>query len=331
MLTMCPSLRLFPAVVIGVLLIVTSNLQATLNFSGLSGVDLTEAQALDAKYTQLANSFSKYYGDAMAFSSHLSAPIARDDLGKFPSLYVGVGAGMSFGKVDALKSEVDSSIRSNVPSYLAAPNISFNFGMGFTRKWDVRFSFFPNVPIALTSGSLGSNTTAQIKFGTYRARVGYHLLEGGFLKPGLTLAGFASYTTGSMTITRTGQSVSSGQVALSNVTSAFSTNWQYLGVGPELRFWYDLKFFHPFAGYSLGMQVGQFTTGLDISGAMTVNGTPYGNGSLVISERQAARLITHRLMFGFEINLFILDIGVEAQVDMVNGLVGGAFGTALRF
>ena len=68
---------------------------------------------------------------------------------------------------------------------------------------------------------------------------------------------------------------------------------------------------------------------------MTVTPTSLGaqaySGSIDISERYAARIVTHRLMFGFEINLFVLDIGVEAQVDLVNGLVGGAFGTALRF
>jgi len=305
--------------------------QATVNFSGLSGADLAEANALDAKYTQYAQSFSRYYGDAMAFSSHLSAPIARDNLGKFPSLYVGLGVGASFGRVTAMKSEVDSSIQGNVPSYLAAPNISFNFGMGFTRKWDLRFSFFPNVPIALSSDAFGSNTSAEIKFGTYRARMGYHLIEGGFLKPGVTIAGFASYTTGALSITQTGQSVNSGAVALTNVSSKIATNWQYLGVGPEVRVWYDLMFFHPFIGYSLGLQVGQYTTGLNIAGTMTVSGTPYGTGSIDISERQAAKLLSHRLLLGFEISLFLIEIGVEAQVDMVNGLVGGAFGTAFRF
>jgi hypothetical protein len=306
-------------------------LGATVNFTGLTGADLAEAQALDAKYTQFAQSFSRYYGDAMAFSSHLSAPIARDNLGKFPSLYIGLGIGGSFGRVTAMKSEVDSSIQGNVPSYLVAPNISFNFGMGITRKWDLRFSFFPNVPIALSSDAFGSNTSAEIKFGTYRARMGYHLVEGGFLKPGVTIAGFASYTTGALSVTQTGQSVTSGAVALTDVSSKIATNWQYLGIGPEVRVWYDLMFFHPFIGYSLGLQVGQYTTGLNIAGTMTVSGTPYGTGSIDISERQAARLLSHRLLLGFEISLFLIEIGVEAQVDMVNGLVGGAFGTAFRF
>lgn len=305
-------------------------LNATVNFSGLSGAELTQAQELDAKYTQLAQSYSRYYGDAMAFSSHLSAPIARDNLGKFPSLYVGLGIGGSFGRVTAMKSEVDSSLQGNVPSYLVAPNISFNFGMGITRKWDLRFSFFPNVPIALSSDAFGSNTSAEIKFGTYRARMGYHLVEGGFLKPGVTIAGFASYTTGAMSVTQTGQSVTSGSVSLTNVTSKVATNWQYLGIGPEVRVWYDLMFFHPFLGYSLGLQVGQYTTGLNISGDMSV-GAYTGTGSIDISERQAARLLSHRLLLGFEISLFLIEIGVEAQVDMVNGLVGGALGTAFRF
>lgn len=311
---------------------------ATLNFSGLTGSYLTQAQKYDSNYTQYAQSLSHYYGDAMAFASNLSAPIARDNLGKFPSLYVGVGMGVSFGKVNAMKSEVDSSIQSSVPSYLAAPAIGFNFGMGFTRQWDLRFSFFPNVPIALSSGALGSNTSAEIKFGTYRARLGYHILEGGFLKPGLTLAGFASYSTGALSLTQSGlnssTSDSTGTVAFAG-TSKIGTSWQYLGIGPELRAWYDLKFFHPFIGYSLGLQVGQYTTGINVSGTMTVTPTALApvvsNGSLDISERYAARIVTHRLMLGFEINLFIIDIGVEAQVDLVNGLVGGAFGTALRF
>lgn len=308
-----------------------TQLSATVNFSGLSGVDLTEANALDAKYTQFASSFSKYYGEAMVFASHLSAPNARDNLGKFPSLYVGLGLGVSFGRVNSLRSEVDSSIQSNVPSVLPAPNISFNFGVGINRSWDLRFSFFPNVPIALSSGTFGSGTSGSIKFGTYRARLGYHILEGGFLKPGLTLAGFASYTTGGLSLTQTGQSVTSGNVTFSNVNSAISTDWQYLGFGPEMRLWYDLKFFHPFVGYSLGMQAGHFTTGMNLSGDLKVGATPYPAGSIVISERQAARLISHRLMFGFEIALLVLDIGVEAQVDLTSGLVGAAVGTALRF
>jgi hypothetical protein len=267
----------------------------------------------------------------MAFSSHLSAPIARDNLGKFPSLYVGFGMGVSFGNVNAMKSEVDSSISGNVPSYLTAPNMSFNFGMGFTRKWDIRFSFFPNVPIALSASALGSDTSAEIKFGTYRARAGYHILEGGFMAPGLTLAGFASYTTGGLEITQTAQNIQSGNVQLSNATSKISTNWQYLGVGPELRAWYDLMFFHPFIGYSLGLQLGQYTTGFSIEGTIQVNSNPYGSGSMVISERQAARLMSHRLMFGFEISLLVLEVGVEAQVDLTSGLVGVAAGTAFRF
>ncbi|GAB4438956.1 MAG: hypothetical protein OHK0011_21630 [Turneriella sp.] len=319
-----------PAAVVAALFSVTP-LGATLNFNIPLPVDLAEAQEFDGKYTQLARAFSKYYGEAMAFSSHLSAPIARDNLGRFPSLYVGLGVGVSFGNVNGVKSEVDSSISGNVPSYLAAPNISFNFGMGITRKWDIRFSFFPNVPIAFDASSLGSDTSAEIKFGTYRARAGYHILEGDFMKPGLTLAGFVSYTTGGLNLTQRSQNIESGDVKLSNATSTFSTNWQYLGVGPEVRVWYDLMFFHPFIGYSLGLQLGQYTTGLNVEGTIEVNSTNYGTGSLVISERQAARLISHRLMFGFEIALFVLDIGVEAQVDLTSGLVGVAAGTAFRF
>lgn len=305
-------------------------LSAKLNFNIPVPIDLAEAEEFDAKYTNLARAFSKYYGEAMVFAAHLSAPIARDNLGRFPSLYIGLGLGVSFGRVEATKNEVDPSIRSNVPSYLAAPNISFNFGMGFTRKWDFRFSFFPNVPIALPTSSLGSNTSAEIKFGTYRARAGYHVLEGGFLKPGLTVAGFASYTTGGLSLSQA-QDIESGDVKLTNAKTSFSTNWQYLGIGPEVRAWYDLMFFHPFIGYSLGFQMGHYTTGLDVSGDIEVNSTPYGSGSLVISERQAARLISHRLLFGFEISLFVFEVGVEAQVDLTSGLVGLAFGSAFRF
>ncbi|MBN8219523.1 MAG: hypothetical protein J0L53_01290 [Spirochaetes bacterium] len=317
----------------------TASLSATVNFPALAGTYLTQAQTFDTKYTQFANSFSHYYGDAAAFASYLSAPNARDNLGKFPSLYVGFGVGVTFGKVNSMKGEVDSSIQSNVPSYLIAENMSFNFGVGINRSWDLRFSFFPNAAIAIPSSSLGSNRTAELKSGVYRARLGYHVLEGGFLKPGFTIAGFVSYTTGGLTLSETGFSTSStdssgNTVALSNVTTKLSTSWQYFGIGPEARFWYDLKFFHPFVGYSLGLQLGQYTTGLDVNGniAVTVSSvTQNDTGSITISERRAAQLISHRLMFGFEISLLVLDIGVEAQVDLVNGLVGAAVGTALRF
>jgi hypothetical protein len=41
--------------------------------------------------------------------------------------------------------------------------------------------------------------------------------------------------------------------------------------------------------------------------------------------------MSHRLMFGFEISLLVLEVGVEAQVDLTSGLVGVAAGTAFRF
>lgn len=335
------SSRILPTAAIIALLAGVNPTYATLNFPNLASYGasyVSTAQQFDNNYTQFARSFSHYYGDTMAVASYLGAPNARDNLGTFPSLYVGIGVGAAFGKVNAMKSEVDSSIQGTVPSYLPAPSISFNFGIGFSRKWDVRFSFFPNVPIAMSSGTFGGGTSAQMAFGTYRARVGYHILEGGFLKPGLTLAGFASYTTGSLSLTQNNLSQSTsdstGTVAM-NANATISTNWQYVGLGPELRLWYDLMFFHPFIGYSLGTQIGQYTTGLNVAGTITVTPTSMSaqtdTGSLNISERYAAKLITHRIMFGFEISLFVIDIGVEAQVDLVNGLVGASFGTALRF
>ncbi|MCX7632864.1 MAG: hypothetical protein N2Z22_05990 [Turneriella sp.] len=294
-------------------------------------VDLSAAQEFDTKYTQLARALSRYYGEAMVFASHLSAPIARDNLGRFPSLYVGFGAGVSFGNVIALRKEVDSSIHENVPSYLAAPNMSFNFGMGFTRLWDLRFSFFPNAPLSLNTANLGGNTSAEIRFGTYRARLGYHIWEGGTLKPGLTLAGFASYTTGKLRVERSNLDVSANNVSLTNTIARFNTEWHYLGIGPELRAWYDLMFFHPFIGYSLGLQMGYYATGLYLGGDITVNNNPYGTGYIEILERQAARLMSHRLLFGFEVSLFFFEVGAEAQVDLTTGLVGVAFATAFRF
>lgn len=325
-----------------VFLLAAGPISATVNFSSLPAAYLRQAQTYDAQYTQFAQSFSHYYGDAAAFASYLGAPNARDNLGKFPSIYFGFGAGVTFGKVNSLKSEIDSSIQSKVPSYLIADSICLNFGVGINRSWDVRFSFFPNAPIALPSSLLGSNRSAELKSGTYRARLGYHVLEGGFLKPGLTLAGFASYSTGSLSLTETGYATSStdasgNTVALSNATNKVSTSWQYFGLGPEARVWYDLKFFHPFIGYSLGFQLGQYTTGIDVTGDVAVtipslSATPQNStGSINISERRAANLISHRIMFGFEISLLVLDIGVEAQVDLVNGLVGASAGTALRF
>lgn len=312
-------------------LLSSAPIYAKINFGSISGVDLTEAEAFDTKYTNMANSLSKYYGETMAFASHLGAPNARDNLGRFPSLYIGFGLGGAFGKADAFKNETDSSVNDIVPGILLAPNMSFNFGMGINRQWDVRFSFFPGVPISMDPALMGSGTTTEVRLGTYRARVGYHLLEGGFMKPGVTLAGFVSYTSGGMSLEQTGQNISSGNVAIANATSKFSTNWQYIGVGPEIRAWFDMMFFHPFIGYSLGLQVGQFTTGFDINGTVTVNGTPYGAGSLTISEREAAKLYSHRILLGFEISLFFFELGSEVQVDLTTGLVGMSLGTAFRF
>lgn len=334
--------RLKYVLVAGLTLFLVSPAFATLNFPNLYGYGTsyyTQAQTFDTNYTQFAKAFSNYYGEAAAFASYLSAPVGRDNLGKFPGLYVGIGIGATAGRSTQFKNEMPSSIQSSAPGYLIADTISFNFGIGFTKQWDVRFSFFPNASFNLPSSLTGSNYSVQTSAGVYRARVGYHILEGGSFKPGLTLAGFASYTTSTTSLSYTGLDQTSTDSTgttrvVANANAKFSG--QYLGIGPEIKLWYEVwRVFHPFVGYSLGLQFGQFTTSLDVAGTITVTPTGFSSqsdtGNITISERVATKLYTHRLMFGFEISLFVLDIGVEAQVDLVSGLVGAAVGTGLRF
>lgn len=317
---------------------------ATLNFPSIASYGstyLSQAQTYDTNFTQYAKSFSTYFGQTASFAAYLSAPVGKDNLGKFPSLYVGIGVGATTGKINQLKGELDSSLQSNAPPYLGDAALSFNFGIGFSKQWDLRFSFFPAASISLPTSLLGSGRSGSISLGVYRAKVGYNLVESSLFKPGVTLSGFLSYSSTNVSLTQTNLSYSrtdSDATTTFNSTSlTASLSGQYVGMGPEIRVWYDMKFFHPFIGYSLGLQLGQFTTALNLEGTITVTpsiaglGAVSDTGSIVISERVASKIYTHRLMFGFEIALFVLDIGVEAQIDMVNGLVGAAVGTGFRF
>jgi len=319
-------------------------LGAAINFPTLTangGSYLSGVESLSTDYQSLANVFSKYAGEPASFVNHLYAPIGRDNLGKFPAFYFGVGTGVAIGRGTNFKDEAGTKVSSSIPSTAIADAalLVFNFGVGISRQWDLRFSFFPNAPINLPSigGGIGN---LQIKEGRYKARLGYHIWEGGTWKPGLTLAGFLVYSDSTISASIDGLSYSdsnsSRTISTSNTSLTMNLTSQSIGMGPEIKLWYEVwHVFHPFLGYSLGLQAGHYTTGLTL--ASTVSITPTGllaiseTGTVTISERVATKVISHRLMFGFEIALLVLNIGIEGQVDLVNGLIGAGVGVGFRF
>lgn len=329
---------------LAVVLLAAETAHATINFSNLTangGSYLAGIQTLDSDYTNFANAFSKYAREPASFTNHLYSPIGRDNLGKFPAFYFGIGTGAAIGRGAAFKSEAGTKVSSNIPEYAIANAalLVFNFGVGISRLWDLRFSFFPNAPVSLPSIGGGiSNLT--IKEGRYKVRLGYHILEGGAWKPGLTLAGYLLYSDSSISASIDNLSYSdtnsSRTISTSNTSLSLNLTSQSIGMGPELKLWYEVwHVFHPFVGYSLGLQAGHYTTGLSLASTVTI--TPTGlpgiseTGSITISERVATKVVSHRLMVGFELALLILNIGVEGQVDLVNGLVGAAVGVGVRF
>lgn len=309
---------------------------ATVNFPGLSGAHLEGANDFDRLYTQYAKSFSKYYGQAILFSSHLTYPIAKDNLGKFPSFYAGVGLGTAFSNTQAMKSETDPSISSKVvPTILPSAGLSLNLGIGLTSKWDLRISFFPNVPFSLpaTTGGYGVSFSS----GNGRVRLAYHLLEGGLLQPGVTLAGYAFHNQGGISVSSENISSSYSESGVDTTLTynvSTSASWKYTGVGGEVRVWYDLLLFHPFVGYSVGMQTGLFNTSIKADGNMAVTITPTTQnsaGNITIDENAIPSFFSHRVMLGAEFELFLVKVGVETQIDIANRLLGLSLGAAFSF
>lgn len=318
------------------------------NFPALATPFLSGVQEYAKTYESYSRVLCLHYGRAVAFTNHLSYPVGKDNLGSFPSLYTGIGLGSAFSNTLAMKQATNENLTGGViPKILPTLGFSLNFGVGLSEKWDIRFSFLPPVQIALPQQI--SDIQVRFRYGNGRAKVTYNWLKSSFLKPGVSFAGYFSYTQGSVQFAK--DNVNSLNHTYSYfdgfinhpATVSFNYNfnteasWQYSGIGGEVRLWYDLWLVIPYIGWGLGLQGGRFQNQLTIDGNIVVsipginpvaqNDTGYAK----IREKARADTILSRFIFGLEINLLFTRIATEAQVDTTNQLVGIALGTAFAF
>lgn len=319
-----------------------TNAGYTINFPALGTEFLTGATQYAEIYSQYASAFGKYYAPAVGFSAHLTAPFGKDYLGDFPSISLGTGLGTAFANVNGVKAETNSAVTgSTIPSVLPSLGLTFNAGIGITEKWDAHISIFPSVEFAMPSDLDGLN--ASFRYSNVKARTSYSLLKSSLLRPGVSIGGYFTWTQGRFNATYDNVSSENFQYDY-NGTTANATlnynlkstmNWNIIGLGTEVRAWYDLMFLHPYIGYGLGLQTGSLTTDVEVTGDIEVVipsvGTQTDTGLITINEKSRAPGIMQRFMIGFELSLFLLRIGAEMQFETNTGMAGVAVGVNFVF
>ncbi len=313
---------------------------------------------LNANFGDYASSLGQHYGNVALLTGHSLYPIGKDNMGIFPSFYGGLGVGLAFADVGALNQDAPDGMSDL--SMLPAFGLSFNTGFGLSRKWDLRLGFFPLVDFAMPP-DLSSEYTATLNYGAMKAKLGYHVLEGGLFQPGLTLSGYASFSGGTLGITAAEEAYNDITIAQGTGTDPTFTGtvkptyqwsanakWRYYGLGAEARIWYDLLFVVPYFGVGTGLNMGSFTTSfnLDADVLMTgatvdADGTNPGAAEAVADMTSTAAvkfakkvrpdILLHRVFLGLEMHIVLVTIGTELQFDISNHLMGASFGAALQF
>lgn len=311
---------------------------------------------LDSNFGDYAKTFGKHYGRAALLASHSMYPIGKDNMGPFPSFYGGLGVGTAFGNANAVKANAPDEL--DGVSMLPAFGLSFNTGFGLTKKWDLRLGFFPVVDFAMPT-DLKSGMRVSFKYGSAKAKLGYHLLEGGTFKPGFTTSGYVSYTSGTLGIIADSTAASSINISQAGPPQYDATvkptyqwggeaKWRYYGIGAEARLWFDMLFLVPYIGYGVGFNAGKFTTEFNVNSDVLLTGATVdfdGPGGVAatnvdditssaatkFSKSSSADFMTHRIFLGLEMHIVLVTIGAEVQFDIGNRLAGASVGAALQF
>ncbi len=320
-----------------------------------------------AGFKTFVEAFTTFYGQAVAFTPHLSYPVGFDNMGGFPSAYLGFGAGMGFSNVNEVKNASSPEAQTVFQNLEAIPamGMSINGGVGLSERWDLRVSVFPGRTIMLPSSEAQlQNYDSLFTYTAFKLKSTYNLWDGKPGFPGLSLSGFFSYSKGSINI-QTKEAFTDSVSASKNTTDGYTSidyqldaktaynieldsSWQYYSIGPEVRIWYNLLFFAPYVGYGMGVQFGKLTTALNFNGAFhtteTVNTVIIPTGERFVTSKSGkvpfqssivkeakAPLILHRFFIGAEIRLLLATLAVELQVDPIHQLTGAGAGVALKF
>ncbi|MDH5721627.1 MAG: hypothetical protein OEZ13_13555 [Spirochaetia bacterium] len=298
-------------------------------------------------YDKYSGIFIKYYSPAVLLTTHLTSPVGKDNIGSFPGFYLGFATGVSFANSQAIRSQAAEKISdAGTPEILPALALSINMGLGITPKWDVRASFFPTVSMDLgrTNGS-----DLSLRYGHFKIRSMYNVYPSSFLKPGLSIGGFFIYNRGRVTVKsdllEETPGFSLGDIGGHSYTMTdfhytidTSAGWQYFGLGPEIKAWFDLEFVMAYVGYGISFQFGRL--GIDLTGnieKMTIGSTAgslngdYTGGSFRVYNTKVPAIAQQRLIAGGEIRFLFVSLVAEIQFDISNRLTGLTLGAASYF
>lgn len=324
----------------------TVKLQANTAFPGLTDVAaLSGTQEIIETYSGFTQVFSNEMVNATIFASYLGYPFAI----KSSTLYIGFGFGGAILNSDKIKAaSTDTAITSDsIPPRLGSLNMAINFGFGISKKLDLYLSLLPNVKLAIPKlGAIALNTNIA----TAKVRLDYNIFPGDIFGFGLTVSSYLAWSRGTISMTKENLNVNnrdfstdSGSGTVTNFTydAIFSTNWNLLSSGGEIRVWYDLIFIFPYMGLGLGGQTGLFDTNLTLEGDIDIDidGTKFNSKtSPSIGARAKPALFNQRFFLGFEIKFpitkdfaFPLRLGAELHWDIGQKLFGAALGIAFQF
>ena len=322
----------------------TVKLQANTAFPGLTDVAaLSGTQEIIEIYSGFTQVFSNEMVNATIFAGYLGYPFAI----KSSTLYIGFGLGGAILNSDKIKAaSTDTEITSDsIPPRLGSLNMAINLGFGISKKLDLYFSLLPNVKLALPKiGNIALNTNIA----TAKVRLDYNIFPGEIFGFGLTVSPYLTWSRGTISMTKKGLNItdrdfSTGSGIVTNFTydAIFSTNWNLLSGGGEIRVWYDLIFIFPYMGLGLGGQTGLFDTNLTLEGDIDIDidGTSFSSKtSPSIGARAKPALFNQRFFLGFEIKFpitknfaFPLRMGAELHWDIGQKLFGAALGIAFQF
>jgi len=322
---------------------------------------------LNNDFSGFLSAFSKYYGDALLLTAHLTNPIGFDSLKTYPAYSLGLGSGTAFSNVNQLKKSGGSdatSLYSGI-SVLPTLGITINGAIAVSEKVTLYLALFPTSQITLPVDQAKlKNYNLKFRYGSYRGRIAYNLHKPRLFGIGFTLGGFLGYNYGELTLetstiqgtpisyTATNataeQNYSNTTIVTPEYTSSIKSSWSHFSFGPEIKTWLNFGFLVPYAGYGLAFQFGSTTSSLTLDSTMKIeNGfitsftsdgktvsssnTDTTDFTTTISEKESARYFLHRFILGVEIHIATVRIGAEIDIDPVSRFTGISAGFAVAF
>ncbi len=299
-------------------------------------------------YTRFPDAFSRYYGDATSLTNHLTLPIGFGTLSEFPSIKLGITFGSALTRSGKLRSEVGDELESQLPTILPTIGIGVNIGIGILKHWDIQTSIFPVANVSIPNNLVqGGNLEFSFKKILLKFATTYSFI-GAKNELGLGLSGtlYTIFSSGSAFITFNDIPFDEFRIAgnriVPEVTSTSNFKWLFYQTGAEVRLWYSLLFFAPYAGFGAGLQGGGFESNLIfdtlLEGSVEVDQENFRDsiqivdeGIIIIENELRASLVPMRLISGLEFYFYLASLKVELQYDIIKRVLGVSMGMELIF